>query len=238
MRFRAHVSVLVVVLLASLLAPASAEAATTCSGSRSNYWDLYGTSNPTTMGSTAIIKTRSPTLCTGGTSTFSNAWSLITGRFLVTGPGWAQTGYVRDTLHSSGALSGFSQEVRLYGLTPVTKYFPGPAQDSTHSYQSYTLSTGYLVLYIDANQVDSTTWKPADNWGSQPWSSQFAGETGHCQTDVPGVLTSKAHFTNVTIKQNGNWIAPGTMTSHLDCNGKYAHAIVNSKALDIWIAYA
>jgi hypothetical protein len=31
-------------------------------------------------------------------------------------------------------------------------------------------------------------------------------------------------------------VAPGTMTSGLDCGTKYAHAIVNATALDIWTA--
>jgi hypothetical protein len=219
----------------TLVAPAPAQAATSCSGARLHYHDGYATTTQITVGASAIIKTKSPTLCTGGASTYSNAFSLLTGP-ANTGAGWAQTGYIRDKLNLNGALSGFSQQVRLYGLIPVTKYFPAPAQDSTHSYQSFQLATGFIGLYIDANRVDTTSWKPTENWAPQPWSSQYSGETGHCQSDMPGLAVTKAHFTNVTILQFGSWVAPGTMTSVLDCGTKYAHAIVNATALDIWTA--
>lgn len=229
---RTHVSVLVLVVVASVAAPGEAAAATTCSGARSNFFDGYYTSTQNTTGSVAIIKTKSPTICTGA-STFSNAWSMLTA---FGNAGWAQTGYIREKDHLNGALSGFSQRVRLNGEAPVTKWFPAPAQDSTHSYQSLVNGNGFIALFIDANQVDITTWKPVDYWGSQPWSSQYSGETGHCQGDVPGLAVTKAHFTNVKILKNGSWVAPGAMGSVVNCGTKYGQAIVNATALDIWTA--
>ncbi len=93
-------------------------------------------------------------------------------------------------------------------------------------------------MYIDATKVDTSTFKPASYWGPQPWSSQFFEETGHCQTDVPGLASAKVHFTNVTIQNTvgGAWVAPGGMASGLDCGTKYAHAMASGTAFDAWTA--
>lgn len=142
---------------------------------------------------------------------------------------------VRDKDHLNGALSGFSQYLRTTSDTTVTKYFGGPAINSIHSYQSYVLGTA-VVLYIDANRVDTTNFDPAAYWGPQPWSSQFAGETGHCQTDVAGLSSDKVHFTQAKIKQGASWVNSPDVHQGLDCGTKYAQWIIANTTFDLWTA--
>jgi hypothetical protein len=150
--------------------------------------------------------------------------------------GWAQTGYIREKDHLNGALVGFSQYKRATGVAPVTKWFGGPSINSIHSYQSY-VSGAVIVLYIDTYKVDQTNFDPASYWGAQPWSSQFEEETGHCQTDVPGLASDKVHFTQLRIRQGGSWVAPPSLSpgSQL-CGTKYGRAIVNATSVDLWTA--
>lgn len=121
----------IIALSAWVAVPSTVSGATTCVGSRSNYFDGYGTVAPNTVGSTAIISTQYPSLCSGA-STFSNAWSMITA--LTATAGWAQTGYIREREYDNGALHSFSQVLRTTSDAPVTKFFAGPAVGSVHSY--------------------------------------------------------------------------------------------------------
>lgn len=219
-------------LAGSWLLAGPVEAASTCVGVRGNYFDGYGTVGANTTGSTAIISTEYPSLCTGA-STFSNSWSMITS--LLSTAGWAQTGYIRDKNHNNGSLASFSQYLRTTSDVPVTKWFGAPQLNSIHSYQSFVSGTA-IVMYIDAFKVDTTNFNPATYWGSQPWSSQFFEETGHCQTDVPGLSTDKVHFTTVKILQSGSWVAAPSLTPGRDCQSKYGQSIVNPTALDLWTA--
>ena len=90
--------VVAISMAASLLDAMPAAAATTCSGTRSNYHDGYQTLTVTTTGTAADIMVRYPTLCTGavGGASFSSAWTMLTGAG--DPAGWAQTGYLRDPL--------------------------------------------------------------------------------------------------------------------------------------------
>ena len=210
--------------------PASVTAATTCVGSRSNWFVGYWTVGVNTTGSSAIISTEYPSLCAGA-STFSNSWSMITS--LNAGAGWAQTGYIRETQHLNGTMSSFSQYLRTTGDTPVTKWFGGPSSNSIHSYQSW-LSGTTIVMWIDANHVDTTNFNPVNYWGPQPWSSQFFEETGHCQTDVAGLPSDKVHFTQVKIRQGASFVASPSLTSPKpDCGTKYGQSKINATTLDV-----
>ena len=239
-RFRASISAFA--LLVAVVVPSPAAAATSCSGSGVNEFDARYTTTSNTMGTSGLARTRFPTLCTGtGSYTFSSAWTMLTGPG---NSGWAQTGYWRQTTDPFPQMHGFSQVLRRDdGFdVAVTKNWPSPAIDSVHSYQSYVLSSGpsagYIVMYIDANRVATSTFKPVDYWGAQPWSNQFGEETFHCQTDVPGIDAgnTKVHFTGLASLHNGSWVAPSPTLQELNCGSKYAQANVSATAWDFWTA--
>jgi hypothetical protein len=229
--FRRLLAAVAVLGLLVTFPPPIVTAASPCVGARSNLFDARVSSTYKTVGSKATISTESPSLCTGGASTFSTAWSMIGAPSV---GGWAQTGYIRDTAHLSGAISYFSQYKRP-GAVAVTKWFGGISINSTHSYRSYLLWNGYIALAIDNNLVDTTNFKPADYWGGQFWSSQFAEETGHCQTDVPGLATDKVHYTNMAYMDvDLTWHTPlGTLIPYVDCT-RYDNGMLNSGAYDFW----
>ncbi len=151
--------------------------------------------------------------------------------------GWAQTGYIREREHDNGDLSGFSQYKRP-GAPPVTKWFPAPAINSVHSYQTFLNAGGFVVLYIDQYRVDTTNFRPADYWGPQPWSTQLAEETGHCQTDVPGLSSDRVHYTGVRYERPDlTWATPsGPLHKIVDCSTKYDSSFVADGQFDFWTA--
>jgi hypothetical protein len=150
---------------------------------------------------------------------------------------WAQTGYIRDARHNGGAMSSFSQYIRP-GFAPVTKWFSGPGTNSVHSYQSYVGADGYIVLWIDQYQVDKTNFEPSAYWGAQPWSSQYSEETGHCATDVPGLVSYKVHFTSVKYQRPSDslWLVPYPTAKARDCGTTYNNNVVDYDKFDFWTA--
>ncbi len=91
-------------------------------------------------------------------------------------------------------------------------------------------------MYIDAIKVDTTNFDPAAWWGAQPWSSQFFEETGHCQTDAPGLAVDKVHYTNVKIQQGGSWVNAPSLQPSWNCGNKYGRSIVNASSFNVWTA--
>ncbi len=208
-------------------------AAGTCSGNRANYHNGLFTFNVNTWGSTAVISTEWPSLCSGQQS-FSGAWTMIAGP---NAGGWAQSGYVREALIDSTKLFVFSQYRRATGAPPVTKFFsPGPPNDAVRSYTSqYNSGTRRIDIYYEDQRLDTTNFDPTLVW-SQPWSSQWSEETGHCQTDVPGLVVDKVHYTVVRqqLVAGGGWESPAGAEFRRNCGTKYATQRINATAFDAW----
>lgn len=214
-----------------------ATAAGTCSGSLGNYFNGWFTFTVNTWGSTANISTEWPSLCSGQAS-FSTAWVMIADPDL---GGWAQAGYIRTQLWNLDGrkLYVFSQYRRAVGFQPITKFFsPGPPNDAVRSYTArYNPMSRRIDLYYEDQRLDTTNFDPTAVW-SQPWSSQWSEETGHCQTDVPGLPLDRVHYTVVRQQHapGGPWQAPIGAQFGRDCGAKYATQQVNQTAFDAWTA--
>lgn len=235
-RVRLPILVLAVVVAGSawVSSPPRAIAAVACAGARSNYFDGKYTNSSTTYGARAVIETFYPGLCTGGASTFSNAWSMIAPQATT---GWAQSGYVKDTIMSQTTVYYFAQWKKNTAATPNTLYTsPGPANGAVIEYKSVVNSNGYIDMYRGATLMATSTWKPADFWGAQPWSNQYFGETGHCETDVPGLDFNPVSLTSVQYRSQvgGTWLTPVGLTGVHHCGSTYQYATVSSTAFNIW----
>ncbi len=226
-------SILIVGSWASGALPVAA--APSCVGTRANFFDGK-VSLVETYGSSARISTVYPLLCSGA-STFSNAWSMLTTAATL---GWAQSGYIREYELSPTTVYYFAQWKRASGYAPNTLYTsPGPAAGNVVKYKTTINVDGYVEMYRGSTIMARSGWKPSNNWGPQPWSNQYFGETGHCETDVPGLEWNRAHFTDVSRQTwlQGAWINATGLTTAKDCGSRYQLLTLSppsSVAFDIW----
>lgn len=214
-------------------APLPADAASACVGSGTNLFAGRFGYTATTYGSKASLGTVDPGLCSGA-NTASTAWSMLAPQAT---NAWAQSGFVKETAMSPTIIYYFAQWRRNGASTPNTLYTsPGPSAGTVHIYQTLVNSNGYVEMYRDTTLMARSTWKPADNWGAQPWSNQYSGETWHCQTDVPGYEWNKEHFTSVLYQAQvgGNWLTPVGLGTYHDCGSAYQVLTVSSTAFDVW----
>lgn len=209
-----------------------AAGASACSGARTNLFAGRFGYSVTTFGSSGSINTVNPSLCSGG-STFSTNWTMLAPQAT---NAWAQSGYLKDTLKSATAIYYFAQWRQNGTSTPATVYLSGPSAGSIHQYRTTVNPSGYLEMYSDTTKLAQSTWKPSLNWGAQPWSNQFSGETGHCQTDLPGYDFNKGHYTAVTYQaqQSGPWLNSVGLGTFHDCGSTYQVLTSSSTVFDIW----
>lgn len=200
----------------SLAPPATAAYA--CS-TRSNY--LAGATsafNSTVFGARARIEYNNPDLC-GNDSTgpsFSVAWSMVTaGSATSSSPsrdGWAQAGFGQFGSGAGFGDSGlhvFSQytlkckNTGTCGSTnPYITTFGGTVS-TTHYYENYVrASDGRIRMGVDGTVLDVTNYDPSGDWDPD-YAGQFAGETGHAASDVPGTSSDPTSFDYVQ-KYNSN----------------------------------
>ena len=148
--------------------------------------------------------------------------------------GYAQSGYVKDERIDPSRIEWFTQSRRTSSYAPITKYIIGPTTGTAYEYETaVNSSTSLIGMYIQHTLRSTTTWAPESWWGPQPWSNQFSGETGQCETGVPGSSSSKAHFTLVQQQQTKGGLFKTTvgLTTGHDCT--YSLTVVSATAFDI-----
>jgi|GEM_PF-7134380 len=179
-----------------------------CSGSISNYFDGYSSSNITGLkGISANLTTRTSHLCTPlQNNDFYSEWTMMAGGG--GNPGYAQSGtdftqgstsYVRlfaqaNTCNTCAPYSNFTNTQANAGQ--VIQFYTQP--DSTggifSAYASPPYSTGYVLLDTGVNK----------SWSS-PWDAQLYGEVGHLQSDIPGDSANQTQFKAINALENGSW---------------------------------
>lgn len=185
-------------------------------------------------GAWAEINVRAANLCTGDV-TASSAWSMIaedgTG-------GWIQVGYEKNAQY--GRVS-FTQVYKGPGDgTPNTDFFSAVTLDSKWGYKSRILGDGYGYLYkcdVGASnsncvQYKKTSWQPFNFWNGS--HAEYAGETFHQQTDIPGTSSFRTNFEALQeIKGSGSWyVEPYFGTKN--CCTPYRMEVVSNSHFRIW----
>lgn len=145
-------------------------------------------------GARAEIERNVPQLCSsaGGSPSLSTAWAMVNSRNNY----WAQAGYIKVGEESPNfpdreGMLMVSQWMRANrGL--VTRFAPDPGGERMYSvYQSR--SDGHIHMRADGIQIDETEYNPSGVW-DPAWSAQYAGETRHYASDVPGTASDKTTF--------------------------------------------
>jgi hypothetical protein len=98
-------------------------------------------------------------------------------------------------------------------------------------------SWGYKVRIhnFSANcvQLGETGWKPFVEWGGT--FAEFAGETFHPQTDLPGSTDAKTNFTRIEeVKGSGSWYAGSLSPIEVGAVNAYRYEKVDNSHIRIW----
>jgi hypothetical protein len=104
-----------------------------------------------------------------------------------------------------------------------TKYFAAPSGTAQY-WVNYNFSNGHLYMNKGLTTLDQTTFDPAVSW-TGPWIPEFFGETGHCESDVPGVAGNRVAYTSVKkMARDGTWSSiPSLSLPTPDCTNSRYH---------------
>jgi hypothetical protein len=200
------------VIGASTLAPAAHAASPTCDGMPKGglpYGILRDTPTSAIFGVYSRIERRIVDLCgdnsTGPSS--SSGWSMVTadsenGQNTM----WAQSGWTRDGTgfddETPGGVIAFSQFTLKCNatasctgdITVETDYGAAIPEGSNYIYRSVQESSDNRIhMYANGAQLAETNYNPEGDWDAA-WDNQFAGETFHVGTDMPGTTGDKMDF--------------------------------------------
>jgi hypothetical protein len=180
-----------------------ARAATSPCGTSGNYHDYAALTGHVQYGVQAQISTYEPDLC--GSTSASFAWVAeedpsSTGIVQI---GYAKVGSTNGTFEHGWHV--FDERKKCSSNTqcpPFYQYWPAPSGTKTYKV-GYDSTNSRFDLWYDNEEVDHTVWDPTVEWGS-PWDVTLAGETLHCESDVPGTFTSPALFSSIVRKASDN----------------------------------
>ncbi len=231
--------------LAALLAPttANATAGSKCGTKNTNgYFDGYrnpGNDVWNWEGTKANITVRKGLVCDADSSSSntSSAWAMIAPDNTY---GWAQSGYIRWW---GSSIYHFAQHKRSSSTGYTTKLGSIPTTGSTYTYSevSYWNSTAgqwQINEMVNSTVIQHTNWNTFTDW-HEPLAVEWFGETKYRESDVPGLSTSKAHFTNMQVQwfSDDNWYAAsnsalnGTTDSSRWARSAFSAA---NQLFDIW----
>lgn len=203
------------VLVVTGFLPQITSASHPCSGLASNWFDgMHSNYAYATYSSKATITPNVGAICTGGSTGASAAWAMV-----ADGTGYAQSGYARMT---GVASRYFSQYRRSSAYAPTTVW--GASATATKTYATiYGDETHHLNMWVGSSLFSSTNFDPVVVW-SQPWDSQFFGETWKPADDMPGIESDHADFTVVryspyatlvwTVMPSAQWVVTGSTRYH------------------------
>lgn len=204
--------------LGALLAPgiAHATAGSYC-GTKSNWFDGYANAKNDVWnweGTLANITVRKGLVCDADSSSAnsSSAWAMIAPTNTT---GWAQSGYIRWW---GSSIYQFAQHKRDSSSGYTTKLGSIPTTGSTYTYSevSYWNSTAgqwQIKEMVNSTVLQHTNWNTFSYW-TEPFEVAWDGETAYRESDVPGLSSSKAHFTNMQVQwfNDDKWYAASNST--------------------------
>lgn len=199
--------------LAALLAPgtAAATAGSAC-GTKGNWFEGYNNASNDVWhweGTLANITVRKGLVCDADSSSANSsaAWAMIAPTNTT---GWAQSGYIRWW---GSSIYHFAQHKRNSSSGYTTKLGSIPTTGSTYTYSevSYfdsTTSNWQIKEMVNSTVLQHTNWDTFANW-TEPFEVAWDGETAYRESDVPGLSTAKAHFTNMQVQwfNDDKWYA-------------------------------
>jgi hypothetical protein len=251
MRIPSAVALVAVIVCATggaeVSVPTASAALSSC-GTPGNKFDGAWATGITQYGAKASVETLSPQLCNpvNGSTSLSAAWVMETTN--ATCDGWAQAGYVHTGSNSAFGYhwNVFTQTVThstVCGGTPNTEWFGTPSGSPTFKVY-YTTDhlggAGFFDLYQGSTYLWSTSWDPASAWTGN-WVPEFFGETGDCNSDMPGTQSNKVTFGSVEKMENpqaggeGTWSAINDLIlPAADCTRFHRGWQTQPDAFNIW----
>jgi hypothetical protein len=185
------------ILLAPIASPPTvANAAGTCRDPIDNYFDGFYQADGRTNayeGVSSYIYVQQTYLCSGSTVeafNFSNAWVMIAGDYAGDNDAYGQVGF---ELTYGKPMRWFSQFHDGYGryTTRYSSFSIANEYGNRHIFRVLWSGTCSCLRAI----IDTTEWATSPfnpfrsaeaDFGPQPWSPQFLGETGFLQSNMPG----------------------------------------------------
>lgn len=227
--------------------PNSAGAAGSTCGTKSNYLDGYGTTYQTSIyGVRADIERNDPALCSpsGGSPSLSAAWAMVTPNQAYH---WAQTGYIKvgtvspDFPNHTGfhTFAQYTQQCQpnCSGSGVTTAFGDDPG--GTATYAAYLRSSDDRIhMTVDGTTLLTMNYDVTGEWVND-WAGQFAAETYHVQSDVPGTSSDRTRFNYIQrYESNGdiNFIQNLYLFSGIPTRYKYDEfaASVGGRGIDLW----
>lgn len=182
-------------------------------------------------GVTAQIEYNAPILCQNDVITgsagksLSTAWAMVRDHGLTASTfGWAQAGWVK-----AGSTSGYASGTHEYGqwardcrwvppacTSSAASYFTAYGANVRHFEFYYALrqADAQAHMYADGVHITNTDYDPVSLWTSD-WRAEFAGETKHAETRMPGRVGDQTAFDFLKYyDQNGTPQFISTSLSH------------------------
>lgn len=202
--------------------PAVADYGVSCAASIGNTFRGYRIqgsrdgAGQTYRGVSSVVSVRRSRICDPGTGTptFNAAFSMLSGTSLNSGGklGWAQVGYMKNSLYSAGNFpvyhfsEYYNPGTNSYSRDVMTRYGTLPATGETHHYfVQWSPSRGCVELDIDVTFTGCTSWSPFSVW-AQPFNLEWNGESGqYAGTDIPGYASTKATFSDMRVQDSSNF---------------------------------
>lgn len=113
---------------------------------------------------------------------------------------------------------------------------------STYGYRNETvwcvaINDWCIEMTVNGVHMKETNFNPFVAW-TTPFMTAWDGETTYLESDVPGVSTAKAHFSNMQVQRYTDdlWQTslPALFTSS-PTSSRYKKTAVSGNAFDIWV---
>jgi hypothetical protein len=239
-----RIAVLILVLVTSVANPASAHIS--LCGSPGSFFAGNENFTQDNRGARANIENYSPSVC-DTSDTFSLVWTMIHGSAHC--DGWAQTGYVRDTMVTGALTKWFQQSTKInpsdpacnatgnphtvYDQVVITGECPGTFTCPEYRTTRYP-SDGKIRMMVIADKTYVlwiTTFDPL-SWWTLPIHADFYAETLHQETNIPGDSVDHVSLQNIMEKDvNDNWVTRTLTPNTPVC--RYQRGI-GSILFDVW----
>jgi hypothetical protein len=170
--------------------------------------NLYPGSQPTQWeGVGAMMRVEFGNICqtdSNANVNTSSTWDMVVGHDF---QGWAQSGIILRPGYS--CWPWWAEDV-IPGEQNVDWYNGGCAVQSTthHVYQQLVTVNGSYAIRsnVDGIVIHQTEFNPFTSW-ALPFQVQFAGETHHDNSDIPGYAAAPTDFSTMQVQNayNNNW---------------------------------
>lgn len=213
-------------------------AGSTC-GTIGNYFDAAQSANysSSVYGVRADIERQVPALCSasGGSPSISTVWAMLVPATPTTQ--YAQAGYINVGANNAAfpghpGMHTFSQFTTAAG-PPVTAWGSDPSGTTTYKV-FYRPSDNRVHMLANNTEIDVMGRDVIGEWSSD-WAGQFAGETHHKQSDVPGSMGNHVTFDQIKKYDVSLLTSPITnLNLYTPTWGNYKHSLPGTASYDVW----